>query len=375
MQTQAMVLDAEGGAFTLEDLELDGASHREVLVELVACGVCHSDDHSRTGDVPAPTPLICGHEGAGIVREVGPGVTYVKEGDHVAMSFIPACGRCRWCARGQMFLCDRGSMILAGTQLDGTHRFHRADGEAVGQLCMLGAFARHTVVPEDSVVVVPSDLPLEAMSLLSCGVTTGWGAAVRRGEVKPGDVAVVWGIGGVGTAAVQGASHAGASRIFAVDPVARKLEWATEFGATDAIQNDGQSAADLAGPVMDATNGQGADVVIMTPGVNDADQLSAAYGMVAKGGTLVLVGVTPATFTDLQVPVLDLIMANKAIKGSLYGSANPQHEIGNLISMYRAGQLRLDEMITRRYPLADLNTAFADMFAGEVIRGVLTFDT
>lgn len=375
MQTQAMVLDAEGGTFTLEDLELDGASHREVLVELVACGVCHSDDHSRTGDVPAPTPLICGHEGAGIVREVGAGVTYVKEGDHVAMSFIPACGRCRWCARGQMFLCDRGSMILAGTQLDGTHRFHRADGEAVGQLCMLGAFARHTVVPEDSVVVVPSDLPLEAMSLLSCGVTTGWGAAVRRGEVKPGDVAVVWGIGGVGTAAVQGASHAGASRIFAVDPVARKLEWATEFGATDAIQNDGQSAADLAGPVMDATNGQGADVVIMTPGVNDADQLSAAYGMVAKGGTLVLVGVTPATFTDLQVPVLDLIMANKAIKGSLYGSANPQHEIGNLISMYRAGQLRLDEMITRRYPLADLNTAFADMFAGEVIRGVLTFDT
>lgn len=381
MQVKGAVLEELGGDFIVQDLELDAPKDNEVLIDLKACGICHSDDHARTNDVPITEefggggfPWLNGHEGAGIVEAVGPGVTVVKPGDHVATSFIPSCGNCRWCATGRMFLCDNGAQILAGTQMDGTHRFHNSRGEGVGQLCMLGEFATKTVVPDLSVVKIPDHIPFDVACLLSCGVVTGWGSAAQRADIKPGDTVVVWGAGGVGSAAIQGAVHAGAKRVFAVDPVDFKLEHAQAFGATDVINNDGKSAEEIAEPIHAVTNGQGAEVVIMTPGVNSADQIGIAGSLVAKDGTLVLTGVPSWEETSIRTPVLEFIMMNKQVKGSLYGSMNPRHAIPHLIGMYETGQLKLDEMITSRYDLTDVNRGFDDLLGGRNIRGVLMYE-
>jgi S-(hydroxymethyl)glutathione dehydrogenase/alcohol dehydrogenase len=381
MQVRGAVLEELGGDFIVQDLELSDPKANEVLIDLKACGVCHSDDHARTNDVPVTEefggggfPWLNGHEGAGIVEAVGPGVTVVKPGDHVATSFIPSCGYCRWCATGRMYLCDNGAQILMGTQMDGTHRFHNAAGEGVGQLCMLGEFATKTVVPDLSVVKIPDHIGFDVACLLSCGVTTGWGSAAGRAEIKPGDTVVIWGIGGVGAAAVQGAAHAGAKRIFAIDPVDLKLEYAQAFGATDVINNAGKSIEEVLEPIHAVTNGQGAEVCVMTPGVNTTAMIGEGYQTICKDGTLVLTGVTSWEDTSIQAPVLEFIMSNKTIKGSLYGSQNPRHAIPHLIGMYETGQLKLEEMITTRYDLDNINDAFTDMQAGKNIRGVLMYE-
>lgn len=381
MQVRAAVLEELHGDFIVQDLELDEPKDHEVLIDLKACGVCHSDDHSRTGDVTISPeygaggfPWLSGHEGAGIVKAVGPGVTVVKPGDHVATSFIPSCGHCPYCASGRMWLCDNGEKLMVGTQMDGTHRFHNAAGQGVNQLCMLGEFATKTVVPDLSVVKIPKDIPFDIACLLSCGVVTGWGSAVGRAEVKPGDTVVVWGIGGVGAAAVQGAAHAGAKRIFAIDPVDFKLEHAQAFGATDVINNAGKSIEEVLAPIHAVTNGQGAEVCIMTPGVLTNEMIRDAYQTICKDGTLVLTAVANFQDVGLQVPVLEFTMSNKSIKGTLYGSQNPRHAIPHLIGMYETGQLKLDEMITKRYDIENINDAFADMHAGTNIRGVLMYE-
>lgn len=381
MQVRGAVLEAEHSDFVVQDLELDPPKDNEVLIDLKACGICHSDDHARTGDVPVTEefggggfPYLVGHEGAGIVEAVGPGVTVVKPGDHVATSFIPSCGYCRWCATGRMYLCDNGAQILTGTQMDGTHRFHTEDGKGVGQLCMLGEFATKTVVPDLSVVKIPEHIPFEHACLLSCGVTTGWGSAAERAGIKPGDTVVVWGCGGVGSSAIQGAAHAGAKRIFAIDRNDFKLEHAQMFGATDVINNEGKSIEEILEPIHAVTNGQGAEVCIMTPGVNDSDQIGQASATVCKDGTLVLTGVPNWKDDSIKTPVLEFIMMNKTVKGSLYGSMNPRHAIPHLIGLYETGQLKLAEMVTRQYEIDDANQAFDDLLAGRNIRGVFMYE-
>ena len=232
MKTNAAVLWGINEDWTIEEVELDGPKEGEVLISFEATGLCHSDHHVRTGDLAgAPLPMIGGHEGAGIVQEVGPGIRDLAVGDHVVTSFLPACGRCRWCASGHQNLCDLGALILMGVQVDGTFR-RRVKGQDVGVMAGVGSFSQYGTLSEASVIKVDDDLPLSRACLLGCGVMTGWGSAVNTADVSPGDTVVVIGCGGIGSGAIQGARLAGAERIVVVDLVETKRDKAFEFGAT-----------------------------------------------------------------------------------------------------------------------------------------------
>jgi NDMA-dependent alcohol dehydrogenase len=381
MKTRAAILRGVGQDWSVEEIELDPPKQGEVLVEMKAAGLCHSDEHMVTGDMvvseelrtmfelPETFPLIGGHEGAGIVKQVGPGVSTLKPGDHVSVSFIPSCGRCRYCSTGRQNLCDLGAGALTrGQILDNTSR-HHARGEDLAIMAKLGTFSEHTVVSELSLIKVDDDLPLEAVSLVSCGVATGWGSAVERAGTAPGDVVVVVGIGGIGINAVQGAKMAGARHVIAVDPIEFKREKAMEFGATHTV-----ASIDEALPfVTQLTWGQMADRVIMTPGVMYGDLMAGALSLTGKGGTCVVTAVAPMSQTESSVNLFELAMWQKEIKGTIFGSLNPRRDIPNLLSMYREGQLKLDELITRTYPLDDINVGYQDMRDGKNIRGVITF--
>src|SRR4051794_3789511 len=229
-----------GRDWEVVELDLDDPRDNEVLIRFEAAGFCHSDEHLRHGDIVPRFPIVGGHEGAGIIEKCGPGVTRVKEGDHVVCAFIPSCGHCRWCSTGQQNLCDMGATILEGCLPDGTFRFH-ASGEDVGAMCMLGSFSQWSVISEASCVKVDDDLPLEIAVLCGCGVPTGWGSAVNAADTQVGDTIVIYGIGGIGINAVQGAAIAGASNVVAVDPLANKREMAQELGATHAVSNGAEA--------------------------------------------------------------------------------------------------------------------------------------
>jgi len=370
MKTNAAVLFSQPGKWEITEVDLDGPGPSEVLIKMAAAGLCHSDDHLVTGDMPAmKLPFAGGHEGAGIVHEVGSAVTNVAPGDHVVLQFIPGCGRCRPCASGMQNLCDSGAMLLAGCQLDGTYRMHK-DGVEVGQMCMVSTFSQYTIAPSISCVKIPDDIPLTAACLVGCGVPTGVGSAEVGANVRPGDVVIVMGIGGIGINAVQGAKLAGASRIIAVDPIPFKREAALEFGATDAVENI-QQAARLA---QESTNGQGADSAILTIGVLRGEHIGQAFDTVRKGGTIAVVGIGPVSDQSIPVSPFILAMFQKRIQGVLYGSLSPSKDMLRLLSMYKAGQLKLDELVTRTYTLDQINEGYADMHAGRNIRGVITFD-
>jgi NDMA-dependent alcohol dehydrogenase len=381
MKSRAAILWGVGQDWSVEEIELDPPKEGEVLVEMKAAGLCHSDEHMVTGDMVAPEelrllfelpdtfPLIGGHEGAGVVQEVGPGVTTLKPGDHVSASFIPSCGRCRYCSTGRQNLCDLGAGALnRGQILDNTSR-HHARGQDIAIMAKLGTFSEHTVVNEKSLIKVDDDLPFAAVSLVSCGVATGWGSAVERAGTAPGDTVVVVGIGGIGMNAVQGAKMAGARHVIAVDPVEFKREKAMEFGATHTVP----SIEEALPFVTQLTWGQMADRVIMTPGVMYGDLMAGALSLTGKGGTCVVTAVAPMTQTESSVNLFELAMWNKEIKGTIFGSLNPRRDIPNLLSMYREGQLKLDELVTRTYPLDDINVGYQDMRDGKNIRGVITF--
>ncbi|HZE16890.1 MAG TPA: alcohol dehydrogenase catalytic domain-containing protein, partial [Mycobacterium sp.] len=283
MKTKAAILWGLNEKWQVEEVELDGPKEDEVLVRLTASGLCHSDEHLVTGDIPIPFPVVGGHEGAGIIVGAGPGVKHVGEGDSVVLSFLPACGRCSYCARGMQNLCDLGAFLINGPQLDGTHRFH-ARGQGVGQMCLLGTFSEYTVVPAQSVVKVDDGTALDKAALVGCGVTTGYGSAVRTAEVREGETAVVMGIGGIGVNAVQGARIAGARNIVAIDPVEFKRRKAAEFGAT-------HTAADLqeAGQIVaEVTRNHMADAFIITTDVAEGDYIGPALDLVTKRGKVVV---------------------------------------------------------------------------------------
>jgi NDMA-dependent alcohol dehydrogenase len=370
MKTKAAVLFSQPGKWEVTEVDLDEPKANEVLVKIVAAGMCHSDDHLVTGDLPVMKLPICGgHEGAGIVEAVGSGVTNVAPGDHVVLQFIPGCGRCRWCAGGQQNLCDSGAMLLAGCQLDATYRMHK-DGTEIGQMAMVSTFSQYTVVPSISCVKIPQDIPLTEACLVGCCVPTGWGSAVYGADIQPGDVTIIMGIGGVGINSVQGAKHAGASRIIAVDPTPFKREMAMQMGATDAVETM-QQATQLA---QELTNGQGADNAIVTVGVTKGEHIAQAFNAIRKAGTVAVVGLGPVT--DMNIPVSPFILAmfQKRIQGVLYGSLAPSKDILRLLNMYQAGQLKLKELVTRTYTLDQINEGYEDMHAGKNIRGVITFD-
>ena len=370
MQTRAAILWSQPGKWEVTEVDLDEPSDHEVLVRIKATGLCHTDDHFLTADVPAAhLPLCGGHEGAGVVEAVGPGVQGLEPGDHIVLSAIPGCGRCRWCASGRQNLCDLAAMLMMGTQLDGTFRMHK-DGHDIGQMCMVSTFSEFTVASEYSCVKIPRDIPFDVACLVGCGVLTGWGSAVRAAQVEPGDVVIVMGAGGVGMNAVQGAAHAGAARVIAADPVVFKRETALRVGATDAAATI-EEAAELA---RSLTNGQGADSVIVTVGVVQAEHLGQAFSAIRKGGTMAVTGVGHFETTGVPVNLMELAMFEKRIQGVCAGSLSASKDVPRLLSMYQAGHLKLSELITRTYHLDQINDAYADLHAGRNIRGVVLFD-
>jgi NDMA-dependent alcohol dehydrogenase len=370
MKTRAAILREQPGKWEVVEAEVDEPKEHEVRVRMVAAGLCHSDDHVAKADAPVMhLPLCGGHEGAGIIESVGPAVRTVKPGDHVVTSFIPACGRCRWCASGQQNLCDNGALMLEGCQLDHTFRLH-SGGQDVGQSAFLGTWADYSVMPETAVIKIPDRVPLDKAALLGCGVPTGWGSAVNAAAVQPGDVVIVMGVGGIGINAVQGAVISGARRIIAVDPVAFKRRTALALGATDAVESIDE-AGELA---RSLTDGQGADSTIITVGVVNGLHVGQAFASIRKAGTVVLTAMANAEEVGLPVNLFELAMYQKRIQGALFGMMSPNRDVPRLLELYEAGKLHLDELVTRTYTLDEVNTGYDDLHAGTNIRGVILFD-
>lgn len=369
MQTKAAVLRELHAPWSVETIELDPPKAGEVLVELHASGMCHSDEHLVTGDLAAALPMIGGHEGAGVVMEVGDGVTNVAPGDHVVFSFVPSCGHCPSCASGHSNLCDNGAALLLGIQLDGTTRHHGADGEDIYTMVCLGTFAHHTVVNAFSCVKIDDQIPLELACLVGCGVTTGWGSAVYAGDVRPGDNVMVIGVGGIGTAAIQGARLAGARNIIAVDPVESKHDLAKKFGATHTAKN----LADATAVVAEATWGRNCDVIICAMGVGDGEQIGSIMALTAKRGTVVVTNIHPMSEDHIQIGLTDLTLMEKKLVGTIFGSANPKADIPKMLELFSLGQLDLAGMVTKEYSLDEVNQGYEDMRNGKNIRGVLRY--
>ena len=369
MKTRAAVLWDRNKDWSVEEIELDPPKEGEVLVAIGGSGLCHSDEHVLTGDLPWPLPIIGGHEGAGVIEEVGAGVTSLAAGDRVIFSFLPVCGRCRACARGMSNLCELGMYLGAGTQISDHTARHHARGQDLGLMCLLGTFAEHTVVSQANCIKIDDDLPLDIACLLGCGVITGWGAVTYTGEARAGDTVVVVGVGGIGINAVQGAVAAGAEYIVAVDPVPFKREKALEFGATHAVETS-QEAAALLG---DLTRGGMAQVCVNTMGIGEADQIAASLAMVGKRGRVVVTNLHRAAETQVSMSALDLTLFEKQVRGSLFGSSNPRADIPRMLELHRSGNLKLEELRTQTYSLDEINVGYDDMRNGRNLRGVISF--
>jgi NDMA-dependent alcohol dehydrogenase len=369
MQTQAAVLWERNSPWSIETIELDRPKPPEVLVELHASGMCHSDDHIVTGDMPFRLPCIGGHEGAGVVKAVGEHVSWLEPGDHVVFGFIPSCGRCPSCSTGHQSLCDLGAKIYSGMQIfDNTAR-HHTKGEDLAVACGVGTFAHHTVVHEASLIKIDKHYPLDRACLLGCGFITGWGSAVYAANVRPGDTVVVAGVGGIGAAAVQGARLAGARTITVIDPSEYKRDEAVKMGATHTAA-DWQDAKAV---VAKATWDRGADRFICAMGVGEGKLVGQALAMTAKRGKVVITNIHPMLEREITANLMDLTLTEKQIIGALYGSANPRADIPKILELSSAGQVDLDSMVTRTYPLEKVNDGYADMHAGANIRGVLIY--
>jgi NDMA-dependent alcohol dehydrogenase len=358
---------AAPGTWEVVEVDLDEPRQGELLVKMFASGLCHSDDHIATGDIPVQTyPFAGGHEGSGVVEKVGAHTPGFEVGDHVVMSFLPGCGRCRWCASGMQNLCDLGATLLVGSRADGSFRMS-LDGQPVGQMCGISTFAERSVVAVESAVKIPKDIPLDRACLVGCGVGTGWGSAVNSAEVKPGQTVIVMGIGGIGINAVQGAAHAGATNVIAVDPVEFKREMAMELGATHAFAD----IAEATTFAQSVTNGQGADSAIVTIGVTKGEHIGQAFSSIRKAGTVVVTGLGDLTEVGIPVSIGELTLFQKRIQGSLFGASSPSRDILSLLQLYVDGRLKLDELVTRTYTLDEVNQGYADMHAGKNLRGVI----
>ncbi|MCB0954120.1 MAG: NDMA-dependent alcohol dehydrogenase [Microthrixaceae bacterium] len=370
--TRTAVLWGPQQDWKVEDMTLDDPGPGEVLVDMAYAGMCHSDEHVVTGDLPVPFwPFVGGHEGSGVVSQVGAGVSFVAPGDHVSMSFIPACGHCKSCSTGHQNLCDEGAKLFdlqMMTRTEGASSHKIGDTEAA-RFAQLGTFSEKILVSENSLVRVEPDLPLDIVALVSCGVATGVGSAVHRAEVRAGHNVAIVGVGGVGINAVQGAAISGARRVIAIDPVEFKREKAMELGATHTYSSVDEALL----AVPDLTWGEMCDSVIMTPGVVTGDMIEPAMNLVAKGGSLVVTALSGLMESEVQLNLFMLAMANKSIKGTVFGSGNPRADIPELLSMYREGVLKLDELITNRYSLDDVNQGYQDLRDGKNIRGVIEF--
>ncbi|HYI62509.1 MAG TPA: Zn-dependent alcohol dehydrogenase [Acidimicrobiales bacterium] len=363
---KAAVLTGVGTPLEIrDDVELAPPGPGEVRVRVEASGVCHSDLSVQNGTIPLPTPIVLGHEGAGVVEEVGEGVSTVAPGDHVVLSFVPRCGECGPCRRGQPYLCDQAATAAAAGMLDGTTRL-TSGGAALHQMASLGTFGQQAIVPEISTVKIPADVPLNIAALIGCGVLTGVGAALNTADIRPGDTVAVIGCGGVGLNVIQGARIAGAERIIAIDKFASKLDMAKQFGATDLVNPDD---GDTVGQVMSLTQ-KGVHAAFEVIGLQAT--ITQAVDMLRPGGEAILVGVPPLDVMLTFNAAFTFLYLNKTIKGCWYGSADVQRDVPKLIGLWQDGELKLDELISREISIEDINGAFEAMQSGEVARSVIT---
>ena len=361
--TRAAICREPGTPWEITDVELDDPRANEVRIRFHAAGLCHSDDHIQKGDARMRMPVVGGHEGAGVVESVGEGVTRVAVGDHVVCSFIPACGACRYCSTARQNLCDSGKNAATGEFPDGSFRFH-LDGQDLGGLCVLGTFSRYAVVSEFSCIPIPRDIPFDVASLVGCGVPTGWGSAVHAAGARAGQTVVVYGAGGVGANAVQGARYAGAKNVVVVDPVEFKRDMAKVFGATHTFAGAQEAHAF----VVETTWGELADHAIITVGVLHDEVISRALQVVGKAGQVTVTAVGNGT---VKAPAGVLIGYQRRVQGAIFGGCNPLHDVSRLLGLYRSGDLKLDELITRRYRLDEVNQGYRDMLDGKNVRGVI----
>lgn len=363
MQTKAAVVLEERGGVQIRTVELAPPGRGELLVRLAASGVCHTDQSFMDGTFPFGGPTVLGHEGAGVVEEVGAEVTGFAPGDHVILNWMPFCGRCYFCIQGSYSQCANTAMAGSG----GGSRFS-LDGQPLGSLASVASMSQYTVVSDRGAVKIDSDIPLDKAALIGCGVQTGVGAVVNSARVHAGSTCAVWGCGGVGLNAIQGCVIAGATRIIAVDVAPQKLEFARKFGATDIVDAGG---ADPVAAVMELTGGIGADYTFEV--VGSARTMEQAYHAVRRGGTCTIVGAAGQTEV-VTLPAFALAITEKVLRGSFYGGGATPRDFPRLLEWYRQGRLQLDALITSTYALDDAPQAFADLMAGKNARGVLMMD-
>ncbi len=360
---RAAVLYEHDAPLVIEEVEVEPPKGGEVLVRVAASGVCHSDLHMIRGIHPSPLPAIPGHEGAGVIEEVGPGVTNVEPGDHVVLSWLPYCGHCRMCTRGRPNICENVAWSEVGTMADGTVRFRKGE-ESIHHFIATSSFAELSVVPAQAAIPVDPSLPLTELSLMGCAVATGVGAVFNTARVRPGETVAVVGCGGVGLNCVQGAAIANAGAIVAVDTEPRKLELARSLGATHTVN---PSESDAAEAVRKIVGGDGVDRSFEAIGLPATIEL--AMGLVGRGGQAVLIGMAPPD-SPVRFDALNVTFQEIDIRGCWYGSIRPPVDFPLLVDLYRSGKLRLNPMI-RTCTLDEVNDAFRVMEAGEVARSVI----
>ena len=365
---KAAVLYELNQPLVVEDIEMEGPKVGEIVVKVAATGVCHSCYHAVTGTLPATLPSVLGDEGSGVVEEVGDGVTLVKPGDHVILSWVPSCGQCIYCTQGYPNICLKARVRKEnerGCLWDGTTRFKK-NGKPIHHFAWVASFAEYSVIPQESAIPIDKEIPLDKAALIGCSVTTGVCAATNTAQVRPGSSVVVFGAGGIGLNVIQGARIAGAERIIAVDLIDSKLEMARGFGATHTINAKG---VDPIPEIQDLTEGMGADYAFEAIGTRTTYEQAVAA--TRSRGVTVWVGAPPNE--PLSFDAGNVFWGEKTVKGSLYGSARPRYDMPRLLGLYRAGVLKLDELVTRTYQLEQVNQAFDAMLNGEVARGLIRF--
>tara|TARA_R110000787_G_scaffold60478_4_gene137187 strand:- start:11644 stop:12747 length:1104 start_codon:yes stop_codon:yes gene_type:complete len=367
MKIKAAVLRGVGQPFEIEELELAPPKENEVLVKTIASGICHSDYSVAHGILRSPFPVVLGHEGAGIVEAVGPSVTNVKPGDKVIASLSPSCGTCSMCKESKEYMCSQmGKLLTDCTQLDGTTRHKTASGEDVYALCGVGSFGEYMIMPAGSAIKVPDDTPLETTCLIGCGVTTGTGAALNTANVQPGESTAVIGCGGVGLSIIQGCRIAGSPIIIAIDPMEEKRQLALELGATHAIN---PFEEDAEARVKELTGGVGVHYAFEALG--RVETMAQTWNMIRPTGRCIIVGVA-ALDQSVKISAAGLL-AEYEIQGSCYGSSTPIKDIPHFVELYKSGELKLDQMITQRIGIAEINRAFEEMGRGEGARSVIMY--
>ena len=368
MKTRAAVLYDYQTPLKIEEVDLEDPKEKEVLVQFKSAGLCHSDLSVINGVLKPPTPIVPGHEGAGIVKKIGAGVSRVQTGDHVILLWVPVCGHCYYCRRGQTILCELKDKIRNGTMIDNTFRMMNSEGQGVGKMGGVGSFSEYNVVNEENLLVIDKDIPFDVAAIAGCALITGVGAVLNKAKVTPESTVAVIGSGGVGLNIIQGAVLANAGKIIAVDILDHKLALAKQFGATHCINSAKQ---DPVSKVMEITDQIGVDYAFEALGT--VETAGTAFNLIRRGGQMVMVGI-PAKDEAFCFSLAELPLMDKSISGSYYGSGDVAADIKAFLELYKKGRIKLEEMITGRYSIENINQGMKDLETGKNARGVIIYE-